>query len=62
MTDKVITAEMFFAATGEHPRNDDLERCNCKKAGQILHFHCGWNSEKNLPVFMCELNKYRDRQ
>ena len=34
------------------PQQDDLERCNCLKAGQIGHTDCGWNTAKNMPVFM----------
>lgn len=47
----MITREIFIAATGREPENDDLERCNCPKAGQIGHWMCGWNEEKNLPQF-----------
>lgn len=33
-----ITAEQFAEATGRQPENDDLERCNCDKAGlSVLH-------------------------
>ncbi len=39
----MITAEQFKEATGHEPFNDDLERCNCEKAGQLLHMSCGWN-------------------
>ena len=49
-----ITAEIFKAATGRDPEIDDLERCNCTKGGEIGHFFCGWNTEKNLPQFMTE--------
>jgi len=44
-----ITREIFIQATGYEPIEDDLERCNCKKDH---HFSCGWNNEKNMPVFM----------
>lgn len=49
-----ITPEIFKAATGRDPENDDLERCNCTKSGELGHFFCGWNTEKNLPQFMTE--------
>lgn len=52
-----ITAEKFKEATGREPEDDDLERCNCGKAGQMGHFMCGWNSKLNLPVFMAGGNK-----
>jgi len=47
-----ITREQFIAATGEEPMNDDLDRCNCTKAGQAGHYSCGWNRKHNMPVFM----------
>lgn len=47
-----ITAEMFKKATGEEPRDDDLRRCNCARAGESGHEFCGWNYQANLPCFM----------
>lgn len=47
----MITAEQFAAATGRQPENDDLERVNCPKVGQLGHFSCGWNHQMNKPVF-----------
>jgi hypothetical protein len=47
-----ITAEMFTAATGRAPENDDLERVNCRYAGAVKHCMCGWNHKANLPVYM----------
>jgi len=49
-----ITAEQFKKATGQDPIQDDLERCNCPKAGQLGHYSCGWNHEQNLPQFMAK--------
>ena len=46
-----ITAEMFKAAMGYEPVDDDLERCNCPKAGEEGHWHCGWNWDHNKPQF-----------
>lgn len=43
---------MFEAATGAPPEQDDLERCNCEKAGEPLHWSCGWCEIHNLPIFM----------
>jgi hypothetical protein len=48
----MITAEQYEQATGDKPENDDLERCNCERAGQPGHYFCGWNTKENLPVFM----------
>lgn len=47
-----ITAEQFEAAVGHAPDQDDLERCNCPKAGEIGHIHCGWDHKRNLPEFI----------
>jgi hypothetical protein len=49
-----ITKEMFKKATGLKPSKDDLERSNCKSAGETGHYYCGWNWDKNLPQFMTE--------
>lgn len=48
----VITAAMFHRAVGSAPVQDDLERCNCPRAGEALHTQCGWNWQKDKPVFM----------
>lgn len=53
MSDVLITAEQFEKATGQKSEKDDLERCNCNKAGELGHLMCGWNKTANLPVFMC---------
>ena len=50
----VITAEYFKASVGRDPVNDELNRCNCERAGELGHYHCGWNREKNLPRYMTE--------
>ena len=47
-----ITAEQFKEYVGREPEDDDLERCNCVRAGQFGHTMCGWNNKANLPVFM----------
>jgi hypothetical protein len=49
-----ITAEKFAEATGHEPEGDDLERCNCKQAGEIGHWTCGWDTDANLPVFLTD--------
>lgn len=48
----MITKYLFKKATGFAATQDDLERCNCKKAGKPGHNQCGWNKKKNMPVFM----------
>ncbi len=50
--DNIITAEKFKQATGQEPIQDDLERCNCSEAGEVGHWSCGWNKQKDMPVFM----------
>lgn len=46
-----ITRKHFRAATGRAPEDDDLERSNCLKAGELGHWCCGWDHELDLPVF-----------
>lgn len=48
-----ITAEKFRAATGREPAQDNLERCNCKSAGEIGHWSCGWCEACDKPRFVC---------
>lgn len=47
-----ITAKQFEEAVGRLPENDDLERCNCVRAGALGHMQCGWDEVSNLPWFM----------
>jgi hypothetical protein len=47
-----ITAEKFKASVGTKPIQDDLERCNCKLAGNPGHRCCGWDNERDMPVFI----------
>lgn len=37
-----VTAEVFEEITGEPPKDDDLERANCTKHGEIGHDDCGF--------------------
>jgi hypothetical protein len=57
-TIQAITANMseqdYLNAVGEMPIDDDLERVNCPLINQIGHYHCGWNSCKNKPMFMSD--------
>ncbi len=48
-----ITRQMFQRSTGNLPQQDDLERCNCPKAGQSGHDSCGWCEVHNGPMFTC---------
>jgi len=50
---RIITEEIFITATGRKPVNDDLELCNCPKAGEFMHTYCGWNEKENLPQYVC---------
>ena len=47
-----ITRRHYVAATGVEPIQDDLERSNCKQAGEIGHMCCGWDHAHNKPRFM----------
>jgi hypothetical protein len=48
-----ITRRIFFQATGRLPQDDDLQRCNCKKAGEPMHLSCGWCDKHGVPIFEC---------
>ena len=43
----------FEKRFGVKPVDDDLERANCQKVGEIGHFQCGICDEHNKPRFMC---------
>jgi hypothetical protein len=47
----MVTRQQFINATGRAPLQDDMERCNCELAGEAGHMCCGWNRQKNGPVF-----------
>lgn len=49
-----ITSKDFQYATGQKPVEDDLERANCLKAGDVGHRHCGWCYDCNAPVTICK--------
>lgn len=48
----MITEQQFKEATGQEPVNDDLDRCNCRDAGKMMHQQCGWSTKHNLPMFL----------
>jgi hypothetical protein len=47
-----ITEEYFTHRVGHEPRDDDMDRVNCGCSGELGHRFCGWNWEKDMPVFM----------
>lgn len=47
------TPEQFYEAVGRYPRDDDLDRVNCPKEGELGHQACGWCPECNKPWFLC---------
>lgn len=48
----MISREKFIERVGREPEQDDLERCNCPLAGEMGHWSCGWNVERDLPQFV----------
>ena len=46
-----IDTSMFTELVGREPINDDLERVNCKKAGEVAHTTCGFSWEHNKPIY-----------
>lgn len=49
----LIDQNKFVEATSRQPIADDLERCNCARAGQNGHWNCGWCAKHDLPMFDC---------
>ena len=47
-----ITAECFREAVGHDPEQDDLDRCNCAQAGEVMHTMCGWDIRRGMPNFI----------
>lgn len=48
-----FTDKQYQELFGEKPDNDDLERTNCKKIGEVGHFQCGVCPDHNKPRFKC---------
>lgn len=48
---RLITETLFTACVGRKPEQDDMERVNCKKAGEPGHHFCGWNWVHSAPCF-----------
>ena len=47
------TAEQYKERTGHEPVDDDLERLNCERAGELGHFHCGFCQLHMKPRHVC---------
>ncbi len=48
-----MTPDEFKARFGFEPRQDDVERAECPKAGTIGHAFCGVCPTHNSPRFFC---------
>lgn len=48
-----VTASVYTHWFGHEPRQDDLQRVNCDKAGELGHFFCGMCLRHAAPRFMC---------
>jgi hypothetical protein len=48
-----MTNEEFKSRFGVTPQQDDLERVNCDRVGDIGHFQCGVCEKHNQPRFIC---------
>jgi len=59
----LIGEDYFEHAVGRPPENDDMERVNCTRAGELGHYHCGWCYLCNKPRYMCGhlVNKLHDK-
>lgn len=49
----MITEKEFKEHFGFKPQQDDLDRVNCEKAGQVGHLMCGICERCRLPKFRC---------
>ena len=57
----MITAAKFKKATGHAPKDDDLERCNCPRAGEIGHASCGWDHDMGQPEFIAQAIRLKEQ-
>jgi hypothetical protein len=48
-----ISREFWFQCVGRSPDRDDLERANCRLAGELGHMSCGWCDICRKPRWMC---------
>ena len=51
-----MTPEQYQEKVGRLPEEDELDRVNCLKAGQLGHKNCGWCKFCDKPIFGCECN------
>jgi hypothetical protein len=58
--DPGIDAETYTAATGRPPQDDDLDRANCPKTGDLGHLACGWDTTRNIPRAVAMTTNVRD--
>ena len=47
-----MTYDDYVKIVGVPPIDDDLDRVNCGKVGQVGHEMCGWNPLTQRPRFM----------
>ncbi len=47
--DTLFNELLMEAIQDDTTLTDEDERANCPNAGDLGHFHCGWDKEKNLP-------------
>jgi len=48
-----MDAKHFEVLMGRPPKDDDLERANCEKGGEVGHFFCGICPVHGVPRFAC---------
>lgn len=48
-----MNAQEFLEVVGYEPEQDDLERANCEKAGEVGHTSCGICPVCGKPNFVC---------
>lgn len=48
-----MDAQTFELKVGRAPVQDDLDRVNCKQAGELMHSNCGWCDKCDRPHFQC---------
>lgn len=58
-TTRPIDADTYTAATGRPPQDDDLDRANCDRAGDLGHLACGWDTTRNIPGYAAATTSVR---
>lgn len=51
----------YLFRVGHLPQQDDLERVNCPKAGDLGHWYCGWCPTHHKPYFICGCRNHTPR-